>query len=245
MPVKQMILVILMLQGANPVIYAQHSNSLSVHIGVPFSTALILGHNEDVQAGVYGTGLGVYVSRMYARKMFIFCGIGADYQKINNYRNHVTYTSNWVNGIEQTRVKLNTNIDQFFVKVPIILGHQFSQSFYAGAGVEFASLISSTINQHAMGNYVEENYPDDGEILTATIKYEYKIDSERNNAPFPRFNVAPCIAVGYENKSFRIQYMLSYDLLSSPVVERRFNQYNLLRNQIALTFKLKSYEKFN
>lgn len=246
MPIKQMTLIILVLCGICPGLCAQQNNGLSICMGLPLSAGFIVAQKEGIQAGVYGAGLGLYSHRKYANNMFVFAGIQVNYQKIHNYRNHVTYTSNWVNGTEQTKVELNTNINQFFIKVPLVLGYQLSKSFYAGAGLEFVSLIVSRITQEARGYYVEENYPDDGEILTATIKYEYKIDDEKNNAVFPRFNVAPCLAAGYNlSKSFSVQYMIAYDLLSSPVVESRFNHYNLLRNQIVLTFNLKSYEKFN
>lgn len=240
MAIKQLIFIILVFQSTLPGLYAQRGNDLNISIGPSVTIGLISAHNEGIQAGAYGAGVGIYSYRKYVNNTFIFAGIQCDYQKIKNYTNHVVYTSNWINGTEQTKVKLHTDIDQVFIKLPLVFGWQLSPSFYGGLGFEVVSLISSRTNQEAKGEYVAENYPDDGEILTATIKYEYKIANEKNNAAFPRFNIAPCLSAGYDlSELLGIRYLLTYDLLSSPVVESRFNKYNLIRNQIVLTIKLK------
>lgn len=141
---------------------AQKNNKLAIEAGAVLKAGLINPHNESIRAGTYGFGFGLYSFRRHQNRLVILSGLQADYQKIHNYRNHVVYTTNWTNGTEQTEVELNTNIRQFFIKVPLIFGYEVSRSFYAGAGVELSSLLRARISQEARGNYVEENYPDEG-----------------------------------------------------------------------------------
>jgi len=217
--------------------FAQISRPVNFQVSIGVGAGLILPNNQKIQDGLYQISLHLNAEKI-KEGYTITSGIGVSKQIINKYNNEVTYTSKWVNGLELTRVKLQTNINQFFLVIPFYLGHQLNKKIKLDAGIDIYYLLSSAISQEALGNYSVASYPNDGEYFTEVVKSVHKIDNEKNTASFRRYNITPvgCISYGI-NEHFKLKASMGYELYSNPVVDTRFNAYTLIRSSIFFTYQ--------
>ena len=92
-------------------------------------------------------------------------------------------------------------------------------------------LISSKLNQNALSNY-------DSAWMTNSIHFFYRIENKNDNSPFTKVNIAPAILLEYRPfKKISLIYLCSYDLITNPVMQYMFADYNLLHHTLLLTFK--------
>lgn len=222
------------------------SDSVSYQLKFGGNSGIIVPRSSNLQFGnIYGIIFGVQSQRFFLKGWFT-CGIDLNYQVIDGYKNQVVYTSNWVNGPENIKVNLNTNMWQVLIRSPFTFGYYIRPKLGLSVGFEPTFLLNSKIKQEAIGNYSIEKYPSKTDYITALVKYANNIDLENNKAGVRTFNLSPILNISYPlHKNIKISYQIGYELFSNAQIDDRYENYYIINNQIQLLFKLNNYENNN
>ncbi len=213
---------ILLLQAS--ICFAQSSKP-DIMLGIGSSYNIINQSGIGFQTGAYGLNIGFFTLKPLHKKLSVLFGFDYNYKWMDNYNNQVYYVSN------STNVNLNTGIHQQFVETPFIFKYNH-HNFSFGAGAIFSYLFASKLNQQVTGDY-------NSTYTSRVLYFEYTIENNHYTSMFSRINVAPSLNIGYRyNKKITIEYFCSYDLISNPQLQYQFNTYNLLSNNLLLTFKI-------
>jgi len=208
-------------------------------IGLGSSVNILVQQNRnDWRSNSFGYNLGFYSSRSLTDKYSFLIGMSYYYVYSNNYVNSVRYTSNWVGGPEESDVNLATTFKQNYFQIPLIIKRYISNKISIGVGLNFSILLSSRFSQEAVGNYSISKYPLADSSFNAMIKFVFGVKDYVSNAPFTKTNIAPVVHVEYSlTKRLNLEYILSYDIVSNPRLQYKFNEYNTLNNNLVFTFK--------
>ncbi len=218
---------------------AQPNLKPDLMIGFGASSNLFNQENvKGLQGGAYGINAGFFSNKELYHKYSIFLGITYNRKWADNYQNQFNYLSNWVGGPEPVIVYLNTSIKQDFFETPIILKYKIAK-LTIGAGINLSYLLISQFSQKVTGKYAIAKYPAADADFDAKVHYVFEIKNYEYTSAFSKVNIAPLINIGYKfNKRFAIEYLCNYDLITNPYFNFKFNNFNLLNNNLLLTLKI-------
>jgi len=223
-------------------LFAQQDLNQPIHkLNIGYSYGLMYQQsNNDANSTMMGCNIGYISTQNINNKYSLSIGINYTFENAANYLNSVNYISNWVGGPEITKVNLKSCIKLEYIDVPIIIKKRFKNNLNFGLGVNLSYLINANFNQEALGQYSVAKYPLADNDFTASVKYVYSVKNYSSTSAFRKTNFAPFFNIGYAiTRRIDLEYFLSYDILSNPVLEYKFNEFNLLKNSLLLTFKLK------
>lgn len=235
---KYLFILILFLNSYLNCFAQKNNNDISILVGYEISLMHQLNKN-DINNIMNSYNFG-FVSKQEIKSGNTFnIGLIFSNRKTNNYLNSVSYISNWLNGPETTKINLKTSFDLSYLEIPLNLIKQFKNKFSIGGGICLSYLLYANLNQEALGEYAISKYPLADKDFTASIKYVFGIKNYKTTAPFLKSNIAPVVSLGYKiSNKLNAQYTLSYDLFANPVMEFKFNNYNLIKNNFSLIFKI-------
>ena len=204
--------------------FGQDSLKPDILVGIGGSANLINQSGVGFQGGAYAVHAGFFTNKKFYKNLSVFFGLNYSFWWMNDYRN--TY----FDFDDQVNVHLSTSVSQYHFEVPVIL-KQTTGKFSYGGGMILSLLISSKLNQNALSNY-------DSAWMTNSIHFFYRIENKNDNSPFTKVNIAPAILLEYRPfKKISLIYLCSYDLITNPVMQYMFADYNLLHHTLLLTFK--------
>ena len=217
------------------------SSKPDIMIGIGSSINILNQQNcNDWSSISYSSNIGLFTKRALNDKYSVLFGLTYKYTWTDNYLNTVNFTSNWVGGTEQGDVNLKTSFRFQSFEIPIVFKRYYmNNKISVGVGVNFSYLTFAKFSQEALGNYSMPKYPLADAAYDAQVKFVYGVSEYITTSPFSKTNIAPIINLGYSfSKRFSLEYFMSYDLNSNPIMNYKFNNYNTLYNNLMLTFKL-------
>ncbi len=217
------------------------SSKPDIMIGIGSSINILNQQNRNDWSSLsYSTNVGIFTKRALSDKYSVLFGLIYRYSWTDNYLNTVNFTSNWTGGPEQSDVNLKTSFRFQSFEIPIVLKRYYmNNKFSVGVGVNFSYLTFAKFSQDAIGNYSMPNYPLADAAFDAEVKFVYGVKEYVTVSPFSKTNIAPILNLGYSfSKRFSLEYFMMYDLISNPILNYKFNNYNTLTNNLILTFKL-------
>jgi hypothetical protein len=231
-------------------LFAQNVNPVSHHIGVGFTHGLIAskGDYKLKNANIYGIHVGYSSSKNLTNSIEFNFGINYQLLDIAQYKNQISYFSNWQNHpkVEQ-KIDLQTAIQQQFIEVPIIIKRRFNK-LTVGAGIRLTYLITSLFSQKVMGYYNAPDefhnnptqYPNATADFNQSLRFVLETNNNRNISPFHRRNFQPTLNFGYTiTDKLGIEWIASYDVLLNPAyLHHQFNPYRIFRQNLILTYQL-------
>jgi hypothetical protein len=125
---------------------------------------------------------------------------------------------------------LSTSISFDEMETPLVYGFE-KKGFSIAAGIAPAYLFRAVLNQTP---YIDPSH------LTGTLMGKYARINRISTAPFYRFNLSPCLVLGYRiSKRFAVNWVCGYELIRNPLTDYSdFRPFNFLNNTLFLTFKL-------
>ncbi len=218
MIMKHLMLFIILFLKVYPTI-GQNSYCVKLSVG----GSIVIPKN----AFAFKNSIGIVSLTNINQNLFIETGLSYELINLNNYKNSTLYTSQWSNGPHQTYVSKTANINQSFIKIPLILHINKNKLIY-GIGISLTHLVHSTTEQTVNGLYKNNNYPNSEGVLTSSIKSYYEINNSSLNN-YRRTNINPCISVGRTfNNRFALNINLEYSLYVSPQFSNKIEPYNLM-----------------
>jgi hypothetical protein len=215
------------------------SNKLNLNLGFSNNYFRQVDGNPKWQGGMYGFNFGVSINDKLFGKFYLLSGLGYNFQSAKHYENEVLFYTNWVDGIEETNVKLNTQIKFHELNNIWALNYK-TEKFLIGTGILITYLLNASFDQVPIGNYYSSQHSDT--TFNQRVYNQLTFESENLNSPFKKFNFSPLVVFGYQiNERIGIQYLTSYDLFSNPQLNFKFGTYNLLRNNFILTLNINNF----
>lgn len=205
--------------------FAQNSSSISLAAGF-YQNILIPSKINNSQFNSHGYNIGVHFNRKLTDdKEFIF-GLLFNSTNITDYKNQVNCFE-----LSNIPVTLNTSISQYNLEIVYFIKKNKEHFFY-GYGAILTYLLSTKLDQDVIGSY-------DSIELTDKLHARFDIHRIKYNAPFTSFNIAAAFNVGLKiNEKVSLSYIISIDLIANPRNYFRIEPYNLIKNNILLTFKI-------
>lgn len=197
--------------------------SLNLNTGYSYN---IIFQNGFKYSGNYGNQyyLGLS-SEKKINKYNLFVGFNVSQLEISNFENSFLDIKN------NKYINLNTSISQTSIELPVLI--KKSNSIYNyGIGIIFSYLLKSSLNQKV------------SEINDLGSMYDsfhavYDIHNYKETSPFVKTNFSPCVNFGVRlKKKLSLQFVCSYQILSNPVNNYKFNSFNSFNNSLFLTFNI-------
>jgi len=217
----------------------------SISLGVGLGTSFFKSSNYSISYVGLNQNIGLYASDQLNNKWFFEGGIQFGLLSAGNYRNTVTYASNWSGGIEYTNVRLKTSINQTSLEFPFTANYSLSNHIQVGAGMMFSFLTTSTFNQKVEGYYFIDKYPNEHAILNRAIQFDLNMEDKTSTAYFSKTNFWPLVRVGYTANKLSLFALCTASVISTPKEYWLFSSFTEIRPQILITYKFKNYEKQN
>jgi len=201
------------------------SNKTIVNVSTGFSLNILHQTNiNDFKKIGYQYCVGFSTEKKISKNVISF-GLSITQLEINNYSNQFFDIS------YQKGLNLNTNISQTLVEIPVIYKRNRNRLNY-GIGVFFSYLLKSNLNQKVAANNDLGGYYDSYHAV-------YDIRNYKDASPFVKTNIAPCLNFGMKlNHRLSLQFFSSYQLLSNPVNNYKFNAFNSISNSIFFTYQI-------
>jgi hypothetical protein len=211
----------------------------SYHLFIGVTTGLVKPKGYKLQeASIAGTTFGFVSQSQFANKYSVWVGLTYAFLETNNYQNTTNYTSEWLSGIYNQEISLQTTIKQQSIQVPIFINRNIGR-FFMGAGITTIYLVTTYVNQEVRGTYSPpHNHPNGFINYNKSIQIIFNKE-EHNTAPFQKINISPAIQIGYQLRNrFGMQFSAGYLVLQNPhYTNIPFNPYRQLLFNLSLTYK--------
>ena len=165
-------------------------------------------------------------------------GLSIEYFNLSNFQNSEKYISNWSNGLYESNITKEANIQQLNLRFPLIINFNYSKLFF-GAGIYISHLVYSRTNQAVSGTYGNYQFPAADDAFTKSVKYVFDINNDQTLYYYRRTNIAPTIRVGkLLGKTLLLVFESHYSIYGQTQYTNKISPFHLL------SFNLNTYIKF-
>lgn len=170
---------------------SSYSSSLLIGSGLFFADKTPISNS-------FILGIGLNQKKAISVNWYSQISIRYAYSNIGDYKNKISFITNWDQGPQTTEVRLSTKIQQHMISLPISLTRQWNK-FGLGVGAGIRCVIKATYSQKPVGKYHVDGYADGEEdVFTSRVNRVFAVNENTDALQINLLNIFTSLSLEYK-----------------------------------------------